>query len=750
MQRPTSVLVARLTALMPLSIFLGLCMQVPTSAGINTYVSWEWVPGLGVNADFAIDGLSRLFGLIISGIGAAVILYSADYMKGHKLYARFFVFLHVFLLSMLGLVFSDNLIVLFVFWELTTIFSYLLIGFDNDSDTARGNARQALMVTGAGGLALMVGFLMIGGITGTYRLSVIADSARGLQWHPQYLIVLVLVFIGAFTKSAQFPFHFWLPNAMTAPTPVSAFLHSATMVKAGIYLLARFHPILGGTDAWMGTLVLIGGGTAILGAVFSIGQSDLKRMLAYTTIMALGILTMFLGGKTTPALTAAVTFLLVHTLYKSALFLVVGSIDHEAGTRNVEHIGGLIRSMPITAFCAATAAMSMAGFPLFLGFIGKEIMYKGALTEELFPAFATVMALLSNALMAAAAGIILIRPFLGRYRQTPKQPREPSVSMWVGPAAIGSLGLFFGIIPGWVGRRLVQPAVSAFHPTLEHAQLSLYHGVNEPLLLSILTMILGAGIYLLRKPLRRWIAALMSHLPITGHGLFESAMKAIAVVASACTRFIQNGSLYRYLLTIISVFILTTAGVWILNGNRPLVTIRFPSLPFSMWLLAALMVAAVSVVVTARSRLLAVCALGVVGSGAALVFLVNGAPDLALTQLLVETLTLIIVSVVLLRLPPLDHGVKTGRRTRWLDAVIAVGTGTTIAMLALATTTGPIDRHLTAFFEQNSYTAAYGRNIVNVILVDFRSLDTLGEIVVVATAGIAGFSLLAKRKRPTS
>jgi multicomponent Na+:H+ antiporter subunit A len=748
MPRTDSIIMARLTALLPLMMFVGLCARVPAAVGGGAvFMSWEWVPEIGVNLDVAIDGLSVLFGLIISGTGVFVVLFSADYMVGNRHYARFFVFLHLFLLAMLGLVLADNLITLFVFWELTTLLSYLLIGFDNSNESARRSARQALLVTGGGGLALLIGFLMIGGIVDTYRLSALTEQARFLQRHTNYLFILAMVLIGAFTKSAQFPFHFWLPNAMAAPTPISAFLHSATMVKAGIYLLARFHPVLGGTEAWMGTLVVVGGVTALLGAVLAVGQSDLKRMLAYTTIMALGILVMFLGGKTTPALTAAVTFLLVHALYKSALFLVVGIIDHETGTREVESIGGLIRSMPITTFGAATAAMSMAGFPLFLGFIGKEIMYAGALTEEMFPVFATTAAVLSNALMAAVAGIIVIRPFLGRPQQTPKAPHEAPVGMWLGAATIGALGLIFGIFPDWVGQWLVQPAVAAFHPTVEQVQLKLYHGFNEPLLLSILTMGLGLCLYLVRRPIRGWLADRMARLPVTGDRLYEIGMAATAQTAARLTRLIQNGSLHRYLLTIIGVFTLATAGVWALNATAFPALLHLPSLPISQWLLVILMATALGVVVVARSRVLAVCALGMVGSGAALIFLVYGAPDLALTQLLVETLTLIIVAVVLLRLPPLDKTAGAHSPGRWLDALVAVGAGTLVAALTLAVTDGPFDRQLTDFFEQNSVIAAHGRNIVNVILVDFRSLDTLGEIVVVATAGLAGYSLLARRRR---
>jgi multicomponent Na+:H+ antiporter subunit A len=746
----TPVTMARISALIPLGMFMQLATQVPVvAAGARVLRSWAWAPSLGVNAAFAVDGLSVLFGLIISGIGVFVVLFAADYMRGQACYGRFFAFLHMFLLSMMGLVFADNLMTLFVFWELTTILSYLLIGFDSDNETARAHARQALLVTGAGGLVLLIGFLMIGSLTGSYRVSALADKARLIQGHAYYLPVLATVFIGAFTKSAQFPFHFWLPNAMAAPTPISAFLHSATMVKAGIYLLARFHPILGGTDAWMGTLVLVGGVTALLGAVLAVGQSDLKRMLAYTTIMALGILTMFLGGKTTPALTAAATFLLVHSLYKSALFLVVGIVDHETGTRAVERIGGLIRRMPITALGAATAALSMAGFPLFLGFVGKEIMYKGALTEEMFPVFATSAAVLSNALMTAVAGIILIRPFLGAPRTTPKPPHEAPVFMWLGPAAIGGLCLVFGLIPDWVGRWLVQPAVSAFHPTSEHVRLKLFHGFNEPLLLSVLTLALGALIYLARRPLRRWTSAMADGMPLTGERFYDGTMNATAKSAVMLTRVVQSGSLHQYLLTIVAVFVVTAAGIWVFNAQHPAMeALHIPSLPLPLWVLVVLMAAAVGVVLAARSRILAVCALGVVGSGVALIFLVFGAPDVALTQLLVETLTLIIVSIVLLRLPPLKTTVQAAPpMSRWFDAVVAVGAGALVALLTMAVTSGAIDRQLTTFFEQNSYIAAHGRNIVNVILVDFRSLDTLGETVVVAAAGLAAFSLLAKRRR---
>ena len=421
-------IIGRASGIIPLGLFgLQLYLLPQVASGDVFRLRLEWIPSLDVSLALAFDGLTLLFGLIICCVGFFVTLYAADYLPEQTSWGKFYTLLHGFLLAMLGLVTADNLLTLFVFWELTTLISYLLIGFECEVEKARQNARQALLVTGAGGLALLVGFLLLGRIADTYELSELSAQAARIKADPLYLPVLMLVFIGAFTKSAQVPFHFWLPNAMTAPTPISAFLHSATMVKAGIYLLARLHPSLGGTFAWMGTLVVTGGITAVLGSVLAMKASDLKGILAFTTLMALGILTMFLGGKTTPALTATMTFLLVHCLYKSALFMVVGIIDHQTGTRKIEDIGGLAKFMPITAAAATMAALSMAGFPLFFGFIGKEIMYKGALTEDMYPIFATTAALLSNALMTAVAGLLIIKPFSGPARRTycPAKRRGP-------------------------------------------------------------------------------------------------------------------------------------------------------------------------------------------------------------------------------------------------------------------------------------------------------------------------------------
>jgi len=741
-------MIGMVSTLLPLTLFAGLCSVWPQVVqGAVFSVDWPWMPGLDVYLRFRLDGLSLLFGLIVTGSGVLVTLFASSYMAGHPHTGRFFVYLNCFMVAMLGIVMADNLLLLFVFWEATTVFSYLLIGFDHESATARDNAKQAILVTGAGGLALLVGILLLKTAGGSMTLSHWMSSGQDIRQHPLYLPIFILILLGAMTKSAQFPFHFWLPNAMSAPTPISAFLHAATMVKAGIYLLMRVHPLLGGTPVWMGSLVIIGGVTAIWGAINSLNPVDLKRMLAYTTIMALGTLTLFLGGNNAATITAASTFLLVHALYKAALFLAVGAIDHEAGTRRRDQLGGLWKAMPATALAVAAAAMSMAGFPLFFGFIGKEIMYMGALTVDMFPVFATSLTLLSNSLMTAVAGIILLQPFTGERPVALAAVHEAPWPMRFGPGIMGGLCLLFGLIPWWVSDNLIQPAVGAFFAGGEAVHLSLFHGLSTPLLLSVVTLTLGGLIYLSRDAIGSKFSVWLDRLPLSAQGGYDGCMNLFLKCAHMITGGLQNGSLHRYLLVTIAVFTVTTTAFWWRNASGVPILLRLPDLSLPIWLLTGVMIAAVVVVVGTRSRVLAVSALGIVGGGAALVFLVYGAPDLALTQLLVETLTLIIVSVVLLRLPPLNGPQAPTAGKRWLDGLVAVSTGILVTMLSMATTDGAIDRQLTAFFEQNSVISAHGRNIVNVILVDFRGFDTLGEIVVVATAGLSGFALIARRRK---
>ncbi len=738
----------RLSSLLPALLFIMICRFWPGIIEGQTYlVDAPWLPSLDLSLRFRLDGLSLLFALIITGAGTFVSLYSSAYLNGHRQCGRYFFFLHAFMLSMLGLVLADNLLLLFVFWEATTIFSFLLIGFDHESKTARENARQSLLVTSGGGLALLLGILLLKIAGGSLIISAWPATGEMIRQHTLYPFILLAVLLGAMTKSAQFPFHFWLPNAMSAPTPISAFLHAATMVKAGIYLLMRCHPLLGGTPSWTTALVVIGGFTAVWGAVQALGPLDLKRILAYTTIMALGMLTMFLGGQTTPPLTAAVTFLLVHALYKAALFLAVGSIDHGAGSRILDSLGGLWRTMPLTAAAVGAACLSMAGFPLFFGFIGKEIMYEGALTREMYPVFAVTMALLANSLMTAVAAIVFLGPFLGPTRAPRPQIHESPWTMWLGPLILGGLGILFGLIPEWVSHALIEPAVRAFHPGPENIRLVFFHGINLPLLLSLVTLSGGAALYLLRHHACRLVATVVKNLPVTSEGIYDRGLTGFMSGAELLTGRLQNGSLHFYLAVVVSTVILVVGWPWVgeLTGVPGLWPESVDGIALALFVFVA---GAVLVVVTARKRLAAIGGLGGVGAGVALIFLLFGAPDIALTQLLVETLTVIFVSLVMLRLPAIEHARRRTIRRRCLDGSLALAGGLLLASLLIGVDSAPLNRGLTSFFEANSYPAAHGRNIVNVILVDFRSFDTLGEIIVVVLAAWAAVTLIRKPMEP--
>jgi len=720
--------------------FLGLVPRI--AAGEAVALVWPWVPTLGISLAFLVDGLALTFALLISGIGALVLLYSNSYLAGHPQYGRFALYLTAFLLSMLGLVLADDLVLLFVFWELTTFTSYLLIGFSHRAESSRRNALQALFVTGAGGLAFLAGLILLGFATGTTRISEILAQGTALQAHALYLPILILFLLGAFTKSAQVPFHFWLPNAMAAPTPVSAFLHSATMVKAGVYLLARMHPSMAGSDVWFYTLTTFGAVTAIFASVLALRQTDLKQALAYTTLMALGTLVLFLGQESGYAMTAFATFLIVHSLYKAALFLVIGALDRATGTRDVAALGGLGRLMPVTAAAAAVAAMSMAGFPPFLGFIGKELKYAGALAVADEPALVAGAVLLANALMLAVAGIVAFRPFWRGQTTTTRTVREVPWPMLAGPVILAALGALFGLYPDLLQYSLVTPTVVSLAGEVGAArELTLWAGVNLPLVLSIATFVLGLAIYAMHARLRALLIRVTGASPSLDRG-WDAFMEGLRLGAASLTRRIQTGRMTDYLAATFASIALALGAAMVLRGLPGLA----PFAGETSWLhlaLAALVLVGAAQTALTRSRIAAVAALGVVGIGSALVFIFFGAPDVAITQLMVEVLIVVLVSVVMLRLPRLT---AAGNRFRPGHAVIALSVGAVTSLVLLAVLAAPLDRRLTDYFEAASWPEAYGRNIVNVILVDFRALDTFGEVAVVVVAALAAVALLRQKR----
>jgi multicomponent Na+:H+ antiporter subunit A len=727
-----------LPVLLAAAIFAALLQAVPSvAAGEPLRAVWPWVPSLGVSLSFWIDGLSLTFGLLISGIGALVFLYAGTYLRGHPHFIRFMLYLTLFMLSMLGLVLADNLLTLFVFWELTSVTSYLLIGFNHADPQARRNALQALLITGTGGLALLAGIVLIGNVAGTFELSEIRAQGDAVLTSATYLPILLLFLAGAFTKSAQVPFHFWLPNAMAAPTPVSAYLHSATMVKAGVYLLARMHPTLSGSDVWFWTLTIFGAVTAVFASFMAIRQTDMKQTLAYTTLMALGTLTLYLGQDSGYAITAAMTFLVVHSLYKAALFLMAGNVDHGTGTRDVTILGGLGRAMPVTAIAGGIAALSMAGFPPFIGFIGKELKYAGAIAVQEAPYLVSVAVLTANALMFAAAGIVAWKPF---WRPAagplPETPHEAPWQMLAGPVILAAAGVAFGLAPALIAVTLIEPGVGAILGSPEEAkELKLWAGINLPLLMSIATFALGFALLAWHERLRRAIAGIEARSFSLDRG-WDGWIDGLKAFAAWQTRVLQTGVLRHYLYITFATILVALGGALILRGSFT-APLAMPELQVKHWAVVALIVAGAGLTTVTNSRIAAIGGLGAVGIGVALIFIIFGAPDVAITQLLVETLVVVLFAVAALHLPRFSKATF-----RPLDALFAAAIGVVVTLVMLMDTAGPLDRKITEYFEDASWPEAYGRNIVNVILVDFRALDTFGEIAVVAIAAIGAWALL--------
>jgi multicomponent Na+:H+ antiporter subunit A len=733
---------APLLALVPAALFASFVRHVPEiSAGGMRTDSLAWIAELGVSLSFRLDGLSLLMALVVTGVGAVVLLYAGSYMEGHPRRGNLLGYLLAFLAAMLGLVLSDNLLGLFVFWEATSLLSYVLIGFEREKAEVRASALQALLVTGGGGLALLAGFVLLGQAGGSLDLGTLAANAEAVKASPHYLPALLLVLLGAFTKSAQVPFHFWLPEAMAAPAPVSTFLHSATMVKAGVFLLARLHPTLGGTPEWTGIVTTVGAATMLTGALLAVGQRDLKRLLAYSTVSALGSLVMLVGVGTPAALAAAMVLLLAHALYKGALFLVAGTVDHETGTRDVASLGGLFRALPATGVAAAAAAFSMAGLPPLLGFVSKELLYDAALRASPAPLLLVPVAVGSNMLLVAVALSVGWGPFSGGKGETPKAPHEAPVAMWSGPLLLGlgslAAGLFSGAISPFVSAAAAA-AIGAPHAL----ELELWHGFNLVLAKSLVTLVVGVALFAARRRLRTLAGRLAPLVAFGPLRIYRAGLAGLVGLAKGTASVLSSGSLRQDLRIVLAATVVLVAPLLLtravlgapdaLRSVRPLEAV-----------LALLVVAGAAATVLAGSRLAAVVALGVTGFGVALLFLVFGAPDLAMTQFAVETLSVLLFVAVLRRLPRLQS--RSAPRARAVDALLAGSVGAVMAGLVLAVHAEPLRSRLAPFFRESSLVLAKGRNVVNVILVDFRGLDTLGEITVLGVAALGVWSLVRLR-----
>lgn len=711
-------------------------------AGATMLSSYAWAPALGIGLSFRLDGLSILFALLICGIGAIVLVYGGAYLRARERLGSFYALLLFFMASMLGLVLADNLLLLYVFWELTSISSYLLIGFEHERPEARRAALQALLVTGLGGLSLLAGIVLLGRIGGAYEISSLLQRGGAVRAHSLYPAALSLILIGAFTKSAQFPFHFWLPGAMEAPTPVSAYLHAATMVKAGVYVLARLSPVMGGTDVWSVAVTAAGAVSMVGGAVLALNKTDLKQILAYSTVSVLGILVFLIGLGTPVALEAMAVYLVAHGLYKGALFLVAGAVDHETGTRDITKLGALAQAMPVTAAASALAALSMAGLPPLFGFIGKELLYESGLHAPSHDRLLTAAAVIAGALLFVLAGAAGFRPFFGRTRHVRHGVHEAAFSLWLGPLLLGGGGLVLGLAPGLMNDT-VRSAVVAIAPgATVSPDLALFHGLSAALSLSMASIAAGLALYALHgqmvaagprlAPLARWGPA----------SLYERALDALNRVAAIQTGLLQTGYLRYYLLVVIATTASLVGVAFVRWSALPeLIGRRGPYLHEAV--LAVTVIMATIAAVRTSSRLTAVAALGVVGVGVSLFFALFGAPDLAMTQLTVETLTVILLVLVLYHLP--DFGVFGQRRHRIRDLAVSAAGGVMMALLVLTTASLTYAPPISGFYIENSYSQAHGRNVVNVILTDFRSLDTLGEITVVAVSAVGVWAIVKLR-----
>lgn len=707
-------------------------------AGTPVRLDAAWVPQLDLTLALQLHGMGLLLGLLVTGIGTLILLYATGYLGPHEQANRLYAYLYAFMFAMAGLAVADHLLLFFIFWELTSITSYLLIGFQHREEGSRKNALQALLVTGLGGMALLAGLIILAQVSGTWLLSELPPLHETIVAHPAYGAILVLVLVGAFTKSAQFPFHFWLPNAMAAPTPVSAYLHSATMVKAGVFLLALMMPILGGTLAWTAALTSAGGVTLLLGGLYGFRQHDLKRILAGTTVAVLGFLTLLLGIGSEKAVLAALLFLLGHALYKATLFMVAGSIDHETGTRDTRLLGGLKRAMPWTAVAAALAALSKMGLPPFFGFLGKEYTYKASLAVELQWTL-TALLILGNAMLLALAVRAAILPFFGPGKEElPKQAHEAPWSMRIGPLLLAVLGALFGFVP-----HLLDPLLAVAKETVlgypTEPNVKLWAGFNLPLLLSAVTIVVG---FILLEHKDR-AARLLNAVPLPGaERAYDGIFAAVLAFSRWQTRLLQSGYLRRYILTILVATVALTLYKLARFGWLPDLTFTQP-VNVTMAVTAAVMLGGIFLAVTASSRLTVLISLGVVGFGVALIFAQYSAPDLAITQILVETLTVVLFAWVVHRLPA--YRSYSGRASRLFDVAVAGGCGLLVAALVLKSKVVDFGGEVSETLAAWSQPEAHGANVVNVILVDFRALDTWGEISVLAIAALGVWALLASR-----
>lgn len=754
---------ATLASIVTLAGLVCLVLLYPTAAVGSVRTDIAWIPSLGINLVFRVDGLSWLFSLLVVGIGALVVLYARYYMSAEDPVPRFYSFLLAFMGAMLGIIMSGNLIQIVVFWELTSLFSFLLIGYWHQNANARDGARMALAVTAAGGFCLLVGMLLLGQIVGSYDLDVVLAAGDRIRNHSLYLPTLLLILMGAFTKSAQFPFHFWLPQAMAAPTPVSAYLHSATMVKAGVFLLMVLWPVMSGTDAWYTLVSSVGMATLLLGAFAAVFQHDLKGLLAYSTISHLGLITLLLGLGSPLALVAAIFHTINHATFKASLFMAVGVIDHETGTRDMRELSGLRHYMPITARLAMVAAAAMAGVPLLNGFLSKEMFLAEAIAHNPGPIInyaLPVLATIASGFSVLYSLRFIHKTFFGeRPTKLPREPHEPPRWMRFPIELLVLICLVVGVIPNLTIGPFLAAAVDAVLGDQAPAySLSVWHGFSPSLLLSMIALTLGVSLYIV---FRERINTIPTGGPplfnrFRARRIFDAVMAGAVVGAQQVEKVLTTRSLQPQLRILVvlpllaGVLLATAAGGVPLSRELDAVDPVFAML----WIIGG--ACAIGAAHQAKyHRFVALVLTGGVGLVSCLTFVWLSAPDLALTQLLVEIVTTVLLLLGLrwlpIRLEELRAFSRASRlRTRLrrgADFTIAVVAGLGVSILAYAVMTRPLPDTISHFFVERAYSEGGGRNVINVLLVDFRAFDTLGEITVLGVVGLTVYALL-RRFRP--
>ncbi len=733
-----------------LSFILSLLPQLKTGPPATFHI--PWVKSYGIELSFLVDGLSVLFGILISGIGLLVVIYSIWYLSEKEDKVKFYLYLMMFMGAMLGVVFSNNLFGMFTFWELTSISSFLLIGFWYHKEESRYGAMKALVITGLGGIAMLAGFIVLYQITDTFDVTKILTMGDVIKSSHLYVPALILIFLGCATKSAQFPFHIWLPNAMEAPTPVSAYLHSATMVKAGIFLVARLSPAFSGTAFWTGLVGGIGLITMLVGGVMAIKQTDLKALLAYSTISQLGMIMAMLGFGTQYSGEAAIVHIMNHAAFKAALFMIVGIIDHGCGTRDLTYVGNLRKEMPHSFKIAFIGCLSMAGLPIFGGFISKEMFYESTLHVPFAPIpylIPTVAVFASLFTFAYSFKFLIWGFFYKAPEHPPHHPHEAPVLGLFSPVFLALMVVLLGLAPSLFSHSLLEPAAMAVTGKTAELHLALWHGVNTPLVMSFFTVILGVVLFMRLKKINLFQEGISNAVPwLSPNFVYNKGfLEGVPPLTQRCLWWFQSGYLRHYLMAIFSFLMISTlyfslSKGWVLRLDTLLKT----EVTLAQVATLVLLACAALATILFKNRISAILSLGMTGFLVAFLYVLMGAPDLALTQYLVEAVSVILILLVFYFVPPYFEE-KPTKNTKAMNIAVSVLVGVVMTFYMLMVMDSHLVSSIASYYLETSEKLAGGRNVVNVVIVDYRGFDTMFEICVFSIAILGIYAMLRLKKK---